>query len=133
MSQENVDNLRAAIEAFNRRDRAAFLALCDPDYENIPPRDWPESAPIRGREAVWEFFVKGQEPWDKASFTLDEVIDAGEDTVVAHQQAEVHGKTSGADVAWSYWQVITSRDGKALRSQWFTDRAEALEAAGLAQ
>jgi ketosteroid isomerase-like protein len=101
MSQENVDNFREAIEAFNRGDRAAFLALCDPGYENVPPRDWPESAPIRGREAVWDFFVQGQEPWDNASFTLSEVIDAGDDTVVAHQQAEMHGKTSGAEVAWS--------------------------------
>jgi ketosteroid isomerase-like protein len=133
MSQENVERFREAIAAFNRRDRSAFLAFCDPDYENVPPRDWPESAPIRGREAVWDFFVQGQEPWDNASFTLGEVIDAGEDTVVAHQHASVHGKTSGADVAWSYWHVITSRDGKAVRSEWFSGRADALEAAGLSE
>jgi ketosteroid isomerase-like protein len=43
------------------------------------------------------------------------------------------GKTSGAGVAWSYWVVFTFRDGKVLSSEWFSDRREALEAAGLAE
>jgi hypothetical protein len=30
-----------------------------------------------------------------------------------------------------FWLVTTFRDGKLLRDEWFTDRAEALEAAGL--
>lgn len=29
------------------------------------------------------------------------------------------------------WQVATFRNGKALRLEWFADRSEALEAAGL--
>jgi hypothetical protein len=37
-------------------------------------------------------------------------------------------------VAFRFWQVITFRnDGKALRFEWFNDRAEALEAAGLSE
>lgn len=129
MSQENVEAFREAVHAFNRRDKAAFLALCDPDYENVPPRDWPESAPTRGREAVWDFFVQGQEPWDESAFELGEVIDAG-DRIVAHQRARMRGTASGADVGWSYWHVISFRDGRALRSEWFSDRGEALDAAG---
>ena len=132
MSQENVKLFREALDAFNRRDKAAFLALCDPDYENVPPQDWPESAPIRGREAIWEFFIAGQEPWDEAFFEIGEHIDAG-DKVVAEQRAEMRGTVSGAVVAWSYWHVITIRDGKALRSEWFTDRADAMAAAGLSE
>jgi ketosteroid isomerase-like protein len=131
MSQENVETFREALDAFNRGDRAAFLALCDPDYENVPPRDWPESAPIRGRNAIWDFFVQGQEPWEEASFEVGELIDAGNDTVVAEQRAQMRGKASGAEVMWSYWHVVTFRHGKALRSEWFTDRAQALDAAGL--
>jgi ketosteroid isomerase-like protein len=131
MSQENVTLFREAIDAFNRRDRAAWVALCDPEYENVPPRDWPESASIRGPEAIWDFFVAAQEPWEEGTFGFGELIDAGNDKVVAEQRAEMRGKASGADVAWSYWHVITFRDGKAMRSEWFIDRAEAFEAAGL--
>ena len=53
------------------------------------------------------------------------------DKVVADMRREARGKASGASVAWSYWQVFTFRDGKALRFEWFADRAEALEAVGL--
>jgi ketosteroid isomerase-like protein len=131
MSEENVEIVREAMDAFNRRDRAAFLAFCDPDYENVPPRDWPESAPTRGREAVWDFFVQAQEPWGERTFELGEVIDAASDKLVAHQRSRMRGTASGADVVFSYWHVISIRDGKVVRSEWFTDRAEALEAAGM--
>ena len=60
-----------------------------------------------------------------------ELIDAGDDKVVAHMRGEMHGKASGASVAFSYWTVGTVRSGKMLRVEWFADRAEALEAAGL--
>jgi ketosteroid isomerase-like protein len=45
----------------------------------------------------------------------------------------MRGKASGASVAWSYWVLFTFRDGKVLRSEWFADRGEALEAAGLSE
>ena len=106
MSQENVDAAQKGLDAFNRRDKAAWLALNDPEVEAVPPRDWPESDPIRGREAVW-------------------------DKVVAHMRGEMHGKASGASVAFSYWTVGTFRSGKMLRTEWFANRVDALEAAGL--
>jgi ketosteroid isomerase-like protein len=131
MSQENAESLRLAVDAFNRRDRAAFLALCDPELENFPPRDWPESDPIRGYEAVWSFFVGAQDAWEEGPFELVELVDAGNDKVVADVRREVRGKASGASVAWSYWLVVTYRNGKPWRMEWFADRAEALEGAGL--
>ena len=48
MSQANMELFRQAIDAFNRRDRDAWLALCEPQFENTPPREWPESAPMKG-------------------------------------------------------------------------------------
>ncbi len=135
MSQENVESLRQALDAFNRGDTAVWSALCDPDLENVPPRDWPESDPIRGCTAVWNFFVEAQDAWGEESrpFEFAELIDAGNDKVVADMRREVRGKASGASVAWSYWQVVTFRNGKALHIAWFGDRAEALEAAGLSE
>jgi ketosteroid isomerase-like protein len=131
MSQENVENLRQALDAFNRRDRAAWLALCEPEFENVPPRDWPESDPIRGYEAVWDFFVEAQDAWEESLFEYGDLIEAGNDKVVAHMRREARGKASGASVAWSYWLVVTFRDGKVLRHEWFGDRSDALEAVGL--
>jgi ketosteroid isomerase-like protein len=131
MSRENVESMRKALDAVNRHDRAAWLALCDPALLNVPPRDWPESDPNRGREAVWDFFVQANEQWEDAAYEFGELIDAGDDKVVAQVRGEMRGKASGAGVPWIFWQVVTFRNGKALRFEWFADRAEALEAAGL--
>ena len=52
------------MDAFNRRDRAAFVALCHPSIEAVPAKDFPENAPIRGAEAVWDFIVGVNDVWD---------------------------------------------------------------------
>jgi ketosteroid isomerase-like protein len=130
MSQGNVESLRQGLDAFNRRDSAAWLAFCDPELENLPPRDWPESDPIRGPEAVWDFYVEAQDAWEEGSFQYVELIDTGNDTVVADMRRVAQGKASGASVAWRYWQVCTFRNGKALRIEWFAERVDALARVG---
>lgn len=77
--------------------------------------------------------MDSQEPWDEAIYDYGEVIEAGNDKIVAHQRAKMRGKASGASVDWSYWHVFTLRHGKVLRWEWFTDRTEAREAAGLGE
>ena len=133
MSEENVETLRTGLDAFNRRDKAAWIANCDPEIENIPPREWPESAPLRGPEAIWEFFVEAQGAWEEGAYEWGEMIEVGSDKLVANQRRRLRGKSSGVDVDWSFWTVNTFRNGKLLRFEWFTDRAEALEAAGLSE
>jgi ketosteroid isomerase-like protein len=132
MSQENVAMLHRAFDAFTRRDKAAWLELCDPNVELAAVADWPETDPIRGREAAWEFLVATDEPWEHGSYELAEVID-GDDRIVAHQRRDLRGKASSVEVEYDYWLVLTVRDGKALRLEWFVDREAALEAAGLGE
>lgn len=131
MSQANVEVLRRVLDAFNRRDRAAWRAACDPELEDRPPREWPESQPIRGADAVFDFLLEGTAPWEDNDFEIVELIETGAETVVAQIRSEVRGKASGAAVTWNYWNVATVRDGTARRFEWFADRAEALEAAGI--
>lgn len=130
MLDEKAESLRAGLDAFNQRDKATWLALVDREAENLPPRDWPEQAPIRGAEAIWDFYVDAVDAWDSAAFGWGEFVDVSPDTVVANQRAELRGRTSGAGVIWSYWVVWTFRDGKIVRIEWFADRDEALRTAG---
>ena len=130
MSQENVIRAWQALEAFDRRDRAAFLALRDPACEVVPDDRWPEPGVIRGGEAAWDFYLSVAEALGMDSADA-EIVDAGGDKVVGHRAAPARGQASGADVVFSYSVVTTFRDGKIVREQWFADRAEALEAAGL--
>jgi ketosteroid isomerase-like protein len=48
-----------------------------------------------------------------------------------HYRGDLRGRESGADVGFDYRPVSTVRGGKVVRDHWFTDRSEALEAAGL--
>jgi ketosteroid isomerase-like protein len=133
MSEDNVETLRTGLDAFNRRDKAAWIANCDPEIENVPPREWPESAPLQGPEAIWEFFVEAQGAWEEGAYEWGEVIEVSSDKLVANQRRQLRGKSSGAGVDWSFWVVTTFRNGTLLRFEWFTDRAEALEASGLSE
>ena len=134
MSEENVEIARQSLEAFDRRDRAAWLALHVRDCEVIPSVMWPEVDAIRGREAAWDFYIEVAEPFERSPLAPDtEAMDAGTDKVLVHYQTVVRGRASGADVELNYLVLVTFRDGKILRELWFTDRAEALEAAGLSE
>ena len=129
MSQENLERLSRGLDAVAGRDKAAWDELCDPNLEVVPVGDWPEGE-IQGREAAWDFFVATEEPWEPSSYEMVEVIDGG-DHVVTRLQRDMRGKSSGVEVRYDYWLVVTSRNGKALRLEWFEVREEALEAAGL--
>jgi hypothetical protein len=67
--------------------------------------------------------------WDDAEFHFVETLDAGTDMVAANQSATLRGKTSGAEVLWSYWVLFRFRGGKIVESKWLTSRDEALQTA----
>jgi ketosteroid isomerase-like protein len=129
MFEEDVEAVRRAFNAFERRDKAAWLDLSDPELEVIPVGDWPEAPSISGREAAWEFFVATDEPWESGPFELTEVTEAGEGLIVGRQRRSMRGKSSGVEVKYDYWLLVTLRNGRAARLQWFGTRREALEAA----
>jgi ketosteroid isomerase-like protein len=109
------------------------VTLCDPEFETVPSRMWPEIEAIRGRDAAWDFYVETDEPWEQSPYEYVELVDAGPDKIVAHQRREMRGKASGAGVVYDFWLLVTFRRGKALRAEWFDDRREALEAAELSE
>jgi ketosteroid isomerase-like protein len=125
------ETVRRGLDAFNRRDREAWLEVVEPDVVNLPPHDWPEPAPVRGREAVWDFFIAGNEPWDAGAFELVELIEVPDDRAIVHIRAEMKGKASGAAVIWSFWMLVTLRDRRFARMEWYAEREDALAAAGL--
>ena len=133
MSEENVETIRRGIDAYNRGDKAAWLDAYDADVVMIPAREWPESSPTRGREALWDFYMEALATWETAAIPeLGEVIDS-EDRVVGNSRYVGRGKSSGAPFDFNYWFVATFRNGRQSRVEWFSDREQALEAAGLSE
>ncbi len=92
--------------------------------------------------ACWQPIAHGREQWLRAvddfleAFDywhpkVEEVTDAGKDKVLVVVRVSIRGKGSGVSVSQQIFEVVTVREGKIARMIEYTDRAEALEAAGL--
>jgi ketosteroid isomerase-like protein len=133
MSEENVEAVLQGIEALNRRDVDAFVALVSPDVEWEDSVFWSEHARIYTGEAeLREWFNQVVlEPWESVHFEVEEIAETGDDRVFFGGLLTTRGKGSGVETQVRGWSVVWITNGKTTRRQVFLDRAEALEAAGL--
>lgn len=134
MSEENVDLVRRAVEAFN-----------DGGFEAVDGKFWsddivwdashakiPGLGTYRGRDEVRKFF---DEDWfaafdfDEWEISAEELIDRGDRVVVMARQ-HGRGTASGVDVELEFGQVATIRDGMIVQVDTYLDRDKALQAAG---
>ncbi len=133
MSEENVEVIRAALDAWNRRDFDALTSLVQEDVELHLIGGFADliGTEFKGREAVFRFWrefignVGGQ-------FELETAHDAG-DRVVTVATIRGAGETSGAPVKIRFGQVWSFRDAKVSRMDSYYEASEALEAAGLSE
>jgi ketosteroid isomerase-like protein len=130
VSQENVDKTRAFIEAYNRRDFDAAVEFFDPEIDWVlPPFQSFDSC--KGPDEVKRFWKGLDETFEELRLDPQESVDAG-DRVAVRLRYYGRGKGSGAELETElYHQVTTFREGTMVRIEYFTNWAEALEAAGL--
>jgi ketosteroid isomerase-like protein len=132
MSQENVEILRRAYDAFNRGDLDMLASeFYDPQVEWQTSREDPDAATHRGREAVRRYFDQWLESFEGLHADVEEYIDASNDRVFTWVRWTGRGRESGIDTEWWLAIVSTLRGGRILRVEEYFDRAEGLEAAGL--
>jgi ketosteroid isomerase-like protein len=130
MSQENLESVRTAIDAFNRRDGPGFDALLAADAEIIPVRAAIERVVYRGQRAGSQYCVAVDERWEDLRWDVEDVRDGGE-WVLVLGHIRGRGRDSGAVFdARGAWVADVS-DGKITRFQTFSDREAALNAVGL--
>ena len=134
MSQENVERLRVAHDAFLAGRSEFGGELLDPDIEwdasDSPVLD--HSRVYRGIEGVRQFWRDWLSAWETVQFEY-ELIDAG-DRVVALIDQRMRGRSTGLEVSMGkYAQVYTFRDGLIVHWKLYPSRAEALEAVGLSE
>jgi ketosteroid isomerase-like protein len=131
MSQENVEGVYRAIDAFNRRDLDAFLALMDPDVEFTPYEVMVQGGtPYRGHEGVRRWWEESFAVLPDLNAEIHEVRDLGNVTFVAGV-IRGHGAGSGAPIERRMWLAIEWRDGREVWWAGFESEADALKAAGL--
>jgi uncharacterized protein len=132
MSQENVEVVRRAIAAYNRRDFEAMRALNHPDVE----LDWSASRGLRagvyrGLEEVFGFYRDFLGTFEKVVVEPDRFIESG-DSVVVPNSAQIRGRDGIETVARSAL-VFEVRGGRLARIRLYQETREALEAAGLSE
>jgi ketosteroid isomerase-like protein len=130
MSEENVDIVREAVDAFNARDRDRLLGLMDPEIEF---RSVFERKTYRGLAEMVQYREDLDATLEEFHSEDDRFLDAGEDRVVYLYRIVGRGAGSGVPVSREnaiLWQL---RNGKLLKGVVYLDQREALEAAGLSK
>jgi ketosteroid isomerase-like protein len=128
MSEENVEVVRRALEAFRDGDVEGALALGHPDI--VSARVDPDGAVFHGHDGLLQLMADWMEGFEEWSYRAEEYVDAG-DQVIVHIRQWGRGAGSGAQVEADNWIVYTVEDGLITRFQIYTDRGQAYAAAGL--
>src|ERR671930_2384698 len=130
MSQENVEVVRQATDAYNRGAFTEAIAWMDPEIEwDMSRVEVPDPDTYRGLERLQAFHESWRESWGSLELEIEELIDAG-DEVISVVRQHGRGRLSGAEVEQGFAQVWALRDGKIIRMTMYPDRESALEAAG---
>jgi ketosteroid isomerase-like protein len=73
------------------------------------------------------------EIWEELRFDPKEIIDLDEEQVLVVAHTSGHGRGSGIEISLDLTHVWTLRDGKVIRLNTYSTKAEALAAVGLSE
>ena len=124
MSQENVEVVRS----FILLDLDEAMTLVDPAVFWNPA---PQPA-TQGRDATRASIERWEADWEEYEEVPEDFV-ATDDRVIVTIRFRGRGSQSGVEVNTRLYEVFTLREGKIVRMDEFTERATALEAAGLSE
>jgi ketosteroid isomerase-like protein len=131
MSQENVEVVRRAFEAFNEGGAEAALASFAPDVVLYAFPEWPGPSEYGGHDGMRALLAEWTENFDDFELEVCEVREVGDRVLVL---AETVGRIKGSRVPIRqpfgalYWDF---RNGQIGETRNFLTWREALKAAGL--
>jgi len=136
MSEETLATLRRGYEAFNRGDTSVIREfareVATPDVEWGATGAFPGvEDTYRGPEAMQGWMDIIRSAWEEFEVSLDEVLHDGDDILVVAELLRGRGRGSGVEVEMRIFSAYWFEEGKLRRRAAFTERKEALEAAGL--
>jgi ketosteroid isomerase-like protein len=131
VSEENVEVVRRAYEAWNQGDDKGWASAVAAGFEYFP------AGVVAGTESRYQgaegFARYLRRFWDEFADARTEVRrlrDLG-DLVLAEITFRGRGRQSGVETEMEAYQLWTLREGKIVRGEGFVSREGALEAAGL--
>ena len=137
MATDNADIARRICEASWRRpdpDIETIMALGDPGHEMFTVQSLVEGGGYRGIEGFREWLLSWSEMFgEEWECHLEEVRKVDDERVLVTAFIHVQGTGGGVPVDQRVWSLMTIRNGRATRSEVYTDLAAALAAAGLSE
>jgi ketosteroid isomerase-like protein len=131
MSQDNVEKLRRAASAANKRDTSILDELLSPGVCWRAKHTGVDLiGTYQGIEEVQGFFARFSQAWEEWDWDYPELQAIG-DTVIARLHLWGRGRNSGVESEQDVWQLWTFRGDKVVYFEDFAHKQEALEAAGL--
>jgi len=129
MSQENLEVVRAGIEAFNAREVDRFAALVTEDFV------WAPALPgavgggdYGGRAGIERYFRESGETWECLALECGQLRELKGDAVLMLGRAVGRGVGSGARVDMPFAFLAEFRAGRIARVATYLDHDEAVAA-----
>lgn len=131
MSDENIELVRSSILAWNDRGVEALIEFLDPAVEFHAPKESMNPGIYRGPGEVRKYFALLSDVMQDQRVESVDVIGVDDDRVIAVVKGFAKTPHFEAEVEMNWAWLITVENGLATRAETFTDRRQALEAAGL--
>jgi ketosteroid isomerase-like protein len=125
--EPGVQLVRGIIEALNRGDLDAMLALMHPDFVWTPLETSPVARVCRGREQVRRYVEDWTGTFDSLRLDVEDATEVG-GRVVVMVRGQARGRASGLELGSRFCQVWTVRDGIAIDMKEYATREEGLTA-----
>jgi ketosteroid isomerase-like protein len=134
MSQENVETVKRAVEAWNADDLDGFLSELAADVEwqpAIQPGLEGKATTYRGHDGARKIWRQDRgEAWERLTNRPHEFRDLGASVLVLGH-IDLTARVTGIEFSQEVGEVFDLRAGKIVRIRDFLTHAEAIEAAGL--
>ena len=130
----DVELVRRSIELYIAGDQDSAWALWDEDSVGVPPREWPEPGPFRGRQAIREVF----DSWETAfgvgwqgSMAIDRLVELDGGRILVELSFHPTGTASGVSLDQAVASIYTVRGDRVVHAEFFMSHEAARAAAGL--
>ena len=131
MSEDQVEQVRLAIDAVNRHDLPTLDEMASEEFEFYSTFAASEGRAFRGRHGIRDYFDTLDEVFEDMRIEIEEITDAAEDRLVVVVRVTGRGKGSGAKVEQRNGQVWRFADRRIVRIDSYMNPTDAFDAARL--
>jgi ketosteroid isomerase-like protein len=136
VSQENVEVVRRAVEAANRRPKPDFdvvNALYDPNHMLVAQLSGVEGETFRGARGFREWLTNMDRAFEWVESRVERVTEIDDQRVLVVQTLSLRSRLADVPIELDLAAIVTVRDGRIVRTENYRSVGQALQAADLSE